>query len=145
MEKRKFEWLREQGIEVSAVLVDSGVKFPNTDKFDKTFHNMFEVTIVRDGIEVKMPFYGSHKDWGSGVDLLDEENLFGAFECFVSDALAGDQSFEEFCSSFGYNEDSRKAEKIWKECEKISSDYSKLFSFTEWYDKYELYNKLQDL
>lgn len=36
--------------------------------------------------------------------------------CVVSDAHAGGQSFTEFCSDFGYDEDSRKAHKVWRKC-----------------------------
>ena len=32
------------------------------------------------------------------------------------DAQAGRESFEDFCSSFGYDEDSRKAEMTWRAC-----------------------------
>ena len=38
----------------------------------------------------------------------------------MSDGRAGEQSFEEFCSDFGYDEDSRQAEKIWKACKAIA-------------------------
>ena len=33
-----------------------------------------------------------------------------------SDANAGDRTFEEFCDEFGYDQDSRKAERIWRAC-----------------------------
>lgn len=36
--------------------------------------------------------------------------------CVVSDAHAGGQSFAEFCSDFGYDEDSRKAHRVWRKC-----------------------------
>lgn len=36
--------------------------------------------------------------------------------CLVRDVSAGEQSFEEFCSDMGYDEDSRKAENTHKQC-----------------------------
>jgi len=44
----------------------------------------------------------------------------------MSDGRAGELSFEEFCSEFGYDADSRRAEKIWKECKKIAPKIRKL-------------------
>lgn len=39
-------------------------------------------------------------------------------DCLASDASSVDQeSFEEWCSSFGYDTDSRKAEKTYKACQ----------------------------
>jgi hypothetical protein len=40
--------------------------------------------------------------------------------CLVSDASAGEQSFEGFCSDFGYDVGSRKAEATWKACAKTA-------------------------
>jgi hypothetical protein len=38
----------------------------------------------------------------------------------TSDAQSGAESFEDFCSNFGYDTDSRKARKTWKACQKIA-------------------------
>lgn len=35
----------------------------------------------------------------------------------LMDAQAGSETFEEFCSSFGYDSNSRKAEATWRECQ----------------------------
>lgn len=43
----------------------------------------------------------------------------------VSDADAGSESFEDFCSNLGYDPDSRKAEKIWKACKQIAPKIKK--------------------
>ncbi len=37
-------------------------------------------------------------------------------DCLLSDSQAGEQDFEEFCAEFGYDTDSRKAERTWKAC-----------------------------
>jgi hypothetical protein len=45
-----------------------------------------------------------------------EPTAADVLNCLVSDARAGEMTFEEFCSDFGYDVDSRKAEKTWKAC-----------------------------
>lgn len=41
-------------------------------------------------------------------------------ECLLSDMMAGERSFEEFCGDFGYDTDSRKAEKTFKVCRRMA-------------------------
>lgn len=41
-----------------------------------------------------------------------------AFYCFLLDGDGSRYGFEEFCTNFGYDTDSRKAYKIFKSCEK---------------------------
>lgn len=48
--------------------------------------------------------------------LAGEPDAEGVLDCLLSDVSAGEQSFEDFCSEFGYDEDSRKAERTWKAC-----------------------------
>lgn len=36
--------------------------------------------------------------------------------CLCSDACCGESSFDDFCSELGYDNDSRKAEKVWNTC-----------------------------
>jgi hypothetical protein len=43
-------------------------------------------------------------------------NAADVLSCMVSDTNAGQQSFEEFCSDYGYDIDSRKAFKTWEAC-----------------------------
>lgn len=45
-----------------------------------------------------------------------EPNVYDVLDCLASDASGADESFEGFCSNFGYDTDSRKAEKIYKAC-----------------------------
>jgi hypothetical protein len=40
--------------------------------------------------------------------------------CVTSDARSGELSFHEFCQEFGEDEDSRKAEKMWKACRRLT-------------------------
>lgn len=71
-------------------------------------------------------------------------DVLSAFECFVSDALAGRDSFEDFCAEFGYDTDSRRAERTWKACKR---SWEKLIRVSG-YDINEIYalaNSLQEV
>lgn len=48
-------------------------------------------------------------------------------DCLLSEASGGNQSFEDFCSDFGYDIDSRKAEQIWRACKKTAEGLDALF------------------
>lgn len=60
-----------------------------------------------------------------------EPDLRGVLDCLCSDAEAGEMSFEEFCGEFGYDEDSRTAERTWKECQKSGAKVLRLFDLDE--------------
>lgn len=53
-----------------------------------------------------------------------EPSLAGVLECLASDANVN-PDFEDFCSEFGYNTDSRKAEKIHRSCLSIAKRLDK--------------------
>ena len=46
--------------------------------------------------------------------------------CLQSDAHAGDNTFEDFCSEFGYDSDSRKAHAIWERCANVRPELRKV-------------------
>lgn len=58
--------------------------------------------------------------WGSiaNPEISTEQKLLFAFYCFLSDGECSRYGFSEFCSELGYDEDSRKAYKTFKACEK---------------------------
>jgi len=60
--------------------------------------------------------------------IESESDLFGAFECFVMDAMSGESDFEGFCSESGYDTDSRKAAKIHKACRKANANLRRVFN-----------------
>ena len=49
----------------------------------------------------------------------------------IMDWQGGREMFKHFCSSFGYDEDSRKAYKIWEACKANGEKLEKLFSADE--------------
>lgn len=80
--------------------------------------------------------------WASQArpEIKTERDVLSAFECFMNDVVSGKNSFEEFCSEFGYDEDSRSAEKTWKACKKSAEKLEKIYDG----DVYELANDVRE-
>ena len=122
------------------IIIDSeyiGNKLWNVDSKGETQnYNNHKVKIKSGGLSYSFDF------WGSTMNpeiKTDQENVFAMY-CSISDAMAGQQSFEDFCGEFGYDEDSRSAEKVHRACEKTYAKVSKVFGD----DLYELINELSD-
>jgi hypothetical protein len=49
----------------------------------------------------------------------------------LTDWQGGRETFADFCASFGYDEDSRKAHKLWKACKASGAKLAKIFSPAE--------------
>ena len=58
--------------------------------------------------------------------------------CIFCDARYGTDNFEDFCSNFGYDTDSRRAEKMWKESVEIAAKFYSSFTTDE-------INKLEEI
>lgn len=82
--------------------------------------------------------------WASiaNPELRTRYDLLNAFYCILNDANAGRESFDDFCSNFGYDNDSRKAEKTHKACIAIDN---KLASVIGSLDIYELLYELSEV
>ena len=98
--------------------------------------NNHKITILHNGKKTSFDFWGSIQN---PEITTDEENIFALY-CFISDSEAASKSFSDFCSEFGYDEDSRRAEKIYKSCEKSLEKFNRVFSC----DLYDLINELQE-
>lgn len=101
----------------------------------KTNYNNHKVTVSCNGKRTSFDFWGSLND---PQIKTDSENMFALY-CFLSDSISGKESFEDFCSEFGYDEDSRSAERTHRACEKSCDKAERLFS-----DLYELINEIQE-
>ena len=99
--------------------------------------NNYMITVTNTETNQKITF----EFWASIAkpELKTEYDILNAFYCFVSDAIAGSYTFEEFCSEFGHNNDSRQAEKIYRKCKKQLEKLKKIYDG----DIYELANELQ--
>jgi len=66
--------------------------------------------------------------FSQGIGIKENPNINGVLECLQSDSLSGDFTFEGFCDEFGYDSDSRKAEKTFKACQETRFKLKKFFN-----------------
>jgi len=137
----------DKTFKIKSKYIDTVVGFPNSEK-DNMEHNVFRVSVTRifndrDKITRSFKMYGSYADYEKGKDYQMEDDLKFNFRCFINDAIYGTMSFEDFCGEFGYDVDSRRAEKIWKLCKKTLNKTNDLgISESELYD---IVNKLSEM
>ena len=93
------------------------------------------VTNKDNGLKTSFDFWASI----AKPNLETEYDILNAFDCFIDDAISGDMSFSEFCGEFGYDEDSRTAEKTWKACKRAYDKLTRIYSG----NIYDLANRLQ--
>ena len=106
-----------------------------SDKDNQNYHN-HSVKVTHNKKSFSFDF------WGSIMNpeiANDQENIF-AFYCALSDALSAKDSLEGFCSEFGYDSDSRTAERTYKACEKTLKKVERVFDC----DLYDLINEIAD-
>lgn len=74
--------------------------------------NQYKVTLSGDGREsITFDFWGSINDRKAGEDPSE----YSILSCISGD-IHCPESFEDFCSEYGYDEDSRKAYAMWERC-----------------------------
>ena len=101
------------------------------------------VTNTDNGEKTRFTFWDSLYNTQCGV-VLDGDGLLNAFYCFVSDALSGSGSFSDFCSEFGYDEDSRSTECIYKACKRSHDSFCRVSGLDD-SDMYDFANELQEI
>jgi len=101
--------------------------------------NNHMITVTNTDTDQKITF----EFWASNArpTIEREYDVLNAFYCFVSDAVAGSETFENFCHEFGYDTDSRTAEKIHKKCKKSLEKLNKIYDG----DIYDLVNELSEI
>lgn len=136
-----------EGFSLSAVMKREGVAqaeiWPQADNKIKNhlFTNEFRVTVKVGKVRVSFLYYCSHQDFQNGLTSLNMPELWNAFYCFVSDAVSGSQTFDEFCSELGYSPDSRAAAKTHRACQRSHGKLSRIYTG----DIYELLNAVNDI
>jgi hypothetical protein len=98
---------------------------------------MITVTNTETGNKATFEFWASV----AHPQLNREYDILNAFYCFVTDAVSGSYSFDDFCSEFGYDTDSKSADKIHKKCKKSLEKLQKIYDG----DIYDLANDLQEV
>jgi len=84
--------------------------------------------------------------WASVMnpELQSEYEVLNALYCFVSDAVSGLDSFEDFCRNFGYDLDSRKAYETWQVCQRSSVKAMRVLDVSR-SELYEFLNALSEI
>jgi hypothetical protein len=85
----------------------------------------------------------SFKFWASVMnpELCTRYEVLNALYCFVSDAVSGLDSFEDFCSTMGYDVDSRSAYQTWQACQRSTAKAVRVLGTL----RSELYDFLNEL
>lgn len=103
---------------------------------DNWNHHNITVTNTENGKRTRFDFWASI----ARPDLSTDYDVINAFRCFVDDAISGGMDFSEFCGEFGYDEDSRKAYKTWRDCQRSAAKLERIYTG----DVYELINSMDD-
>jgi hypothetical protein len=89
-----------------------GIDSPAWDKTGLHYH--YKITVRVGKKSTAFDFWGSSND----TEKQQESSVKDALYSWASDALAGRDTFENFCSEFGYSTDSREAERTYNACVK---------------------------
>lgn len=109
--------------------------WPATEGHNNNYHN-HKIRVFHSGKIFNFDYWGSIMN----PEIQSDEDNISAFEAFVSDAICGESTFEDFCSDLGYDTDSRRAERIYKACQKSNRKLHRIFSG----NIYELLTELQN-
>lgn len=95
--------------------------------------NEWKVILKYNGRRMTIPYF-------TGM-AIDKPKLDDVLYSLLLDSTAIEYSFDEWCGEFGYDTDSRKAEKLYKECLKVSEKFHKLLGeeYEYFQQKYENY------
>ncbi len=91
----------------------ASLPYDKRDDWQKKSHDC-RVTLRYRGRQYSVDFF-------MGQACTDEPDAAGVLDCLLSDAQLGTETFEEFCANLGYDTDSRKAERMYKACEKTET------------------------
>jgi hypothetical protein len=111
------------------IIVKSGSSTPyeNMDDWQKNAHS-YRITLIYQGRKHTL-------DYWQGIGCKDEPTAESVLYCLLSDASCLNESFEDFCSNCGYDNDSMNAKRIYnkvvKQTEKLKNllgeDFDRFF------------------
>ena len=81
---------------------------PNNEKWKDADHWKLILTNTLSGIR-RTVYYSQGYAWEG-----HQPNIADVLDCLAADATYSTDTFEDFCDNFGYNTDSRNAERIYK-------------------------------
>jgi len=122
-EKQAQEFLAKYNIKFKADYRDATCPpWEKDEKETKHIHgDRWRITLQARGKQIGFDFWNSFNDSQSGKD----PTAYDALACISSDVHCP-ETFEEFCGDYGYDTDSRKAEKTFQ---RVSAFSRKLRSF----------------
>jgi hypothetical protein len=75
-------------------------------------------------------------DWWQGQAVTREPTAADCLEALLSDASSADQNFESWCADYGYDTDSRKAERTYRACQGVARRLRRLLGAD--YDQFSI-------
>lgn len=96
--------IRSDNVRAESEMVDEN---PNMAAYMPAGSYHYRVTLKRKGRQLTVPF-------SMGPALDHEPTAEEVLACMLSDASSADRSFEEWCRDYGFDEDSRKAERTYQ-------------------------------
>ena len=86
-----------------------------------------ELQGIMEGEDANAKKFEDRFGFWNGMDKNDLEDMITE----MRDADYGLTDFEDFCSTLGYDTDSRRAEKIWKACQRATNKLNKIGLHTD--------------
>ncbi len=122
---------------VDQLLVDAMVDYSATRtgerKTDDWKHDLWHISFSRRGVQKSGEF-----EFRTGVGLRSKKtghavkpSATSVLSCLVRDAAARSQSFYDWCSDYGYDNDSIKAFNTYNECCEIAQKLRQVFKAAE--------------
>jgi hypothetical protein len=66
-------------------------------------------------------------DYWHGSGITHDPRKADCLDSLLSDAQAGEQTFEDFCGDFGYDTDSISHRRTWKACARTAANLRRVF------------------
>lgn len=92
--------------------------FPFEKSKEKKMHHRYHIVVTNYDLNTRavFDFYGSTADYEKGIKIIPNDDLPGILEMIVSDALGAELDFVDWASTYGYDDDSLTAYRIWESC-----------------------------
>jgi hypothetical protein len=125
--------LDAMGLRMRATRVDAR---PGSDptEWDKSASH-YRVTLTRNGKSMRVYY-------SMGVALRDAPSEPDVIHSLLLDASGVDEDFPDWCANLGFDTDSRKAERMYRACERTAASLARLFSAGELSDLNELFEDM---
>ena len=124
-DKQAADFLAKYGIKFRATLSDTKTAEWDDGKTGQRHH--YRITLSKPGAGVSFDFFGSVADYKAG---RKEATPYDVLACLSSDANTP-ETFEEFCSEYGYNADSRKDYATFRRCDRLARRLRAFFTAEE--------------